>query len=79
MIGDGIEITPGMICRRDVDPAIRYAVEDVRTDLTGWERTQDMGRKAVNYAQLDDGAFPAGTPWSRSEEDFRQNFTPIEQ
>ena len=73
MIEDGIKLIPGMVCEHD--EGLGYRIDDLRPDLTEWERTKEFGRTIVNYTQLEDGSLPAGTKYSREESDFRKVFT----
>jgi hypothetical protein len=55
---------------------LRYRVEELLLNLTGYERLHNLGSKAVVYSQLEDGElFPEGTRYVRSEEDFKANFS----
>jgi hypothetical protein len=58
------------------DGGLRYQVDDVRQSTEDYERTHELGGMVVNYTQLEDGTYPAGTKWSKSEEGFRRFFTP---
>ena len=77
MFGDTVEIEPGMVVRHD--EGLTYRVEDTRRSTEGYEKTHELGGLVVNYTQLEDGGFPAGTLWSKSEAGFRAHFTPVEE
>ena len=77
MIPDSVEITPRMIVRHD--EGLLYAVDDVRQSTTGYERNHELGGLVVNYKQLEQGIYPQGHPWSKSEEEFRTYFTVEDQ
>jgi hypothetical protein len=49
---------------------IRYRVDELADDATGYERGIPLGRKRVVYTQLDSGDFPIGHKWDRALEDF---------
>jgi len=73
MIDETVAIVPGMVVVHD--EGLRYEVEDTRLSTNGYEKTHQLGAKVVNYTQLEDGSFPAGTKWSKDEEGFREAFT----
>lgn len=75
MIKNDVDITPGMIVKHGQPGGMRYEVEDSRLNATGWEKTQATNGKVINYTQIEDGKYPAGTKWAREEQDFRQNFS----
>lgn len=74
MIEKNIKIVPGMTVVHD--EGLHYQVEDVRQSTNGYEVTHELGGMVVNYTQLEDGSYPAGTKWSKDESSFRQFFTP---
>jgi hypothetical protein len=74
MIDKDIEITPGMVVLHD--EGLHYQVEDTRRSTNDYEKTHQLGGTVVNYTQLEDGSFPAGTKWSKDEAGFREFFTP---
>lgn len=67
-------IVPAMTVRHDA--GLRYQVDDVRQSTEGYEHSHELGGMVVNYTQLEEGGYPAGTKWSKGEEGFRQFFTP---
>jgi hypothetical protein len=73
MIDKEIPIEPGMNVRHV--GGLRYHVDDVRRSTIGLEETHKLGGMMVNYTQLEDGEFPAGTEWQKDEEGFRKHFT----
>lgn len=73
MIEKDLQITPRMHVRHD--EGLRYEVEDTRRSTNGYEDTSKIGGLVVNYIQLEEGKFPAGTKWQKDEEGFRQHFT----
>jgi hypothetical protein len=73
MINKDTEIKNGMTVRHD--EGLRYQVEDVRQSTDDYEATHELGGMVVNYTQLEDGSYPAGTKWSKDEAKFRQFFT----
>jgi hypothetical protein len=74
MINQEIPIVPGMNVRQD--EGLAYKVDDVRRSTIDYEETRKLGGMMVNYTQLEDGDFPAGTKWQKDEEGFRKHFTP---
>lgn len=59
---------------------LNYQVENIVPDLTGYEATHSLDNMAVIYSQLEDGEInQAGTIYVRAEEDFKQQFTLVEQ
>lgn len=76
MFGEGAEIIPGMIVLHD--DGLTYRVDRVAPDTDDYEvRHRLNGLLRVAYTQLEDGGCPAGTGWDKSEEQFRQFFTPV--
>ncbi len=73
MIGKNIKIIPGMVVFHD--EGLKYEVEDTRSSTKDYEKTHHLGGTVVNYTQLEDGSFPAGTKWNKDEVGFRQFFT----
>lgn len=73
MIDKEIPIAPDMRVRHD--EGLLYKVEDVRYSTVGYEETHKFGGMMVNYVQLEEGTFPAGTKYVKDEEGFRQAFT----
>lgn len=49
---------------------LRYRVDSVGLNTTGYERGAQILARFVTYTQLEDGKFPAGTVWVREEQDF---------
>jgi hypothetical protein len=74
MINQEIPIEPGMNVRHD--DGLTYQVDGVRRSTVGWEETHKLGGMMIDYTQLEDGDFPAGTEWQKDEEGFRKYFTP---
>ena len=74
MINREVRIVPGMYVRHD--DGLLYRVDDVRRSTTGYEETHKLDGMMVNYTQLEDGDFKAGTEWQKDEEGFRKYFTP---
>ena len=70
-------VESGMLVSHD-DGGLIYRVQDVRLSTEGYERTHEIGRKVVNYVQLQSGSYPPGTKWSKPEEEFREHFTPVQ-
>lgn len=77
MIPEDVEIKPGMQVRHDEGSHLTYEVEDVRRCTNGYETTGHLGGMVINYVQLEDGDFPAGTRWAKFEGNFRQFFTSL--
>ncbi len=76
MIDDSIEIEPGMIVRHDPEGGLLYRVDRVSPDTDDYEATHVLnGLRRVAYTQLEDGGYPAGSPWDKSEDQFRAHFT----
>ena len=73
MIEKDIPIKPRMFVRQD--DGLHYEVEDVRPSTVDWEVTRELGKSMVNYTQLEDGDYPAGTKYVKDEEGFRKYFT----
>ena len=74
MIDKDIEITAGMVIVHD--EGLKYQVEDARRSTNDYEKEHKLGGVVVNYIQLEDGSFPAGTKWNKDEAGFREFFTP---
>lgn len=71
------EILEKKMYRHD-EGGLLYSVIELVPDLTGYETTRDLGKRAVYYVQLQDGeAFSAGTSYVRAEEDFKEQFSAI--
>lgn len=49
---------------------LSYRVLQLVPDATGYETTRSVQGSTVIYEQLENGKFPAGTVWARSEADF---------
>ncbi len=77
MIDKEAEIIPGVMVIHD--EGLRYRVDDLRRSTAGYEATHKVGGFVVGYTQLEDGSFPAGTGWSKPEEEFRQFFTIVDE
>lgn len=77
MIEKDIVIAPGMVVLHD--EGLTYQVDDVRRSTRDYELTHELGGMTVNYTQLENGGFPAGTKWNKDEEGFREHFTLVEQ
>lgn len=73
MISTDTPIVAGMIVRHD--EGLLYEIEDTRRSTVGYEQTHSVGNTMVNYKQLEDGSYPAGTKWVKDEEGFRSSFT----
>lgn len=73
MIEKDITIEPRMFVRHD--DGLHYEVEDVRQSTVDYEYTHELGKRMVNYIQLEDGDHPAGSRWVKDEEGFRKAFT----
>lgn len=53
---------------------IRYRVDKVTPNTTGWEISHKFAGHIVDYTQLDQGDYPPGTEWRRSLDDFLNVF-----
>ena len=73
MIEKDVPIIPAMLVMHD--EGLMYEVDDVRRSTVSYEETHAIGGTVVNYTQLDDGEFPAGTRWQKDEDGFRKHFT----
>lgn len=73
MLPKDYEIKRGDIVRHD--EGLRYRVDSLSLSTDGYETTHELGGLVVGYTQLDQGDFPPGTMWSKSEEGFRAHFT----
>jgi hypothetical protein len=74
MIEDRVEIVPKTIVRHD--EGLLYRVDKVdRYNAIGWEEARKLGGKLIDYTQLEDGQFPAGTQYGKDEASFRRCFT----
>ena len=74
MFDENTPIVPAMTVKHD--EGLRYQVDDIRQSTEGYEHSHELGGMVVNYTQLEDGSYPAGTKWSKSEDGFRKFFTP---
>lgn len=71
------EVMPKAIYQHDKG-GLHYQVDEVLLDLTGYESTHEIGKRAVTYVQLEDGeVFSAGTAYVRTEDDFKGEFTEV--
>jgi len=75
MFDEDALIIPGMVVVHD--EGLRYQVEDIRLSTVDYETAHDIGSRVVNYTQLEAGAYPVGTKWSKDEVGFRRFFTPL--
>lgn len=77
MFEKGLVVSPEMIVKHDDKSGLLYQINNIGRVATGYETTHQLSdEQVVNYTQLEDGDFPAGTIWNREIEDFRKNFTP---
>ncbi len=54
----------------------RYIIQETVPDLTDYERTHELGKRAVIYMQLDEGkVYRSGARFVRSEESFKEAFS----
>lgn len=79
MIDDSIEIEPGMVVRHDPVGGLLYRVDGIAPDTDDYETTHGLnGLGRVAYTQLEDGGYPAGSPWNKDEGQFRANFSVVD-
>lgn len=79
MIPDNFELLPGMVVRHDPEGGLLYRVDGVALDTDGYESNHALnGLRRVAYTQLEDGGYPAGSPWNKAETHFKANFTIVE-
>lgn len=77
MIAKNLPILPGTIVQHD--EGLLYKVEDIRKSTVDYEKDHKLNGLVVNYTQLEQGSFPAGTKWSKDEDGFRKYFTVVEK
>ena len=78
-IPENVPIKTGMVVRHDPEGGLLYRIDDVRPDTDHYETNHALnGINRVAYTQLEDGGYPAGSPWSKDEAQFRANFTIVE-
>ena len=70
------DVQPGGFYRH-VESGRRYRADRIVSDVTGHEAGREL-RCYVEYTQVDDGTYPSGTPWVRDEQDFFEEFDPID-
>lgn len=77
MIPEATPIISGLVVRHDADQGgLLYRVEAVIPDTDGYEQLHALnGLRRVYYTQLEKGSYPIGSPWDKTETEFRAYFT----
>ena len=74
MIENNVEILPRTIVRHD--EGLLYRVDAIhRNNTIDYEATRALAGKLIDYTQLEDGEYPAGTQYGKDEVGFRRHFT----
>ncbi len=76
MIYKDVPLIPNSVVRH-ID-GLTYQIEDVRKSTSGYETSHQLANNIVNYTQLEDGTYPAGTKWCKPEDEFREYFTIVD-